>query len=64
MTEAVGIRSEGMEQVCGEVPGWLGEVPGERGIDNRGDSDRVGSINLVSLRGFGGSGNWQRLGVA
>lgn len=49
------IRSEGTEQVSGKVPGWVGEVPGERGIDNRGDSDSVGTINLVSLRGFGAS---------
>lgn len=33
----------------------MGEVAGEPGIDNSGDSDSVGTINLVSLRGFGGS---------
>lgn len=44
-----------MEHISGEVPGWVGEVPGELGIDNSGDSDSVGTIYLVSLRGFGGS---------
>lgn len=37
------------------VAGWERERRGGRGIDNRGDSDSDGTINLVLLRGFGGS---------
>lgn len=52
----MGMRSDGMEQVSGKKSlAWWERYQGKEAIDNRGDSDSVGTINLVSLRGFGGS---------